>query len=332
MISDDKWYDQMWNPITGVPSGNIPITTLDSFCRNSSGDVRFNMSSPLCKITEEGVVLEEPFESKRKGHYLLSPCGSNLTFHKYRLKTMDEKYKVSHIILVCPMSDIFDYQVSSEWLKTVLDICYDNPRHIYIFTTRYLGPALIKAKEYNFPKNWWFRNVFPDDESDYKEYRVSHNSLQGLQSYIIANNCNPKEILDNVNLICHFNRITNDNVELLKSKFYDFNYGYKFATVSRIPNDEKKKYFLKVLKNMNILFYFFEDKKEGVIPKFEKPVTLSKKQSKKLIGKCAMCHTEKRKGDMYTIFYRRRRGESTKRMGYICEDCFNEFTKQFTDE
>lgn len=334
MIKDNQWYDQTWNPITGVFVGNIPIVNYDKMCQRFTGDIRLNMSSNLCKYVynDNAIKLEEPFPSTKEGHFLLTPFGKFPTYHKYRLNAITDKYITSRILLVCPMSDIFDFLMPDEWTNRVLQLCSENPQHIYVFNTRYLGTALIKAKEYDFPANWWFRNVFPTDVSEYKEYRVSHNSLQGLQGYISGYGYNPEEILKNVNLICHFNEITSDNINLLKSKTFDFGYGYKFATVSETPATQSMmQLFTDSLKDLNIDYYFFEDREEGKIhPFFNAEKSMTAKQKKLYYDRCVICYKEERKNKMHTIYHTVKRTDGYKKLGYVCEDCFDEFIKLFS--
>ena len=50
--------------------------------------------------------------------------------------------------------------------------------------------------------------------------------------------------------------------------------------------------------------------------------TMSEKQRNRLFDKCMYCGCELRMKDMIALLYREKRGESSKRLGYVCKTCF----------
>jgi len=122
-----EWTDKTWNPITGC-------TKVSAGCANCYAEV---MARRLCAMRI----------AKYKNCF-------KLTLHPESLSE-PLKWRNSHIIFVCSMSDLFHEEVPYCFIDQVLDIINQTPQHNYQILTKradrmaeYFGTRCI-------PKNVW---------------------------------------------------------------------------------------------------------------------------------------------------------------------------------
>ena len=99
-----------------------------------AGDVRLNLMAkkdysiePAADNSDNVFVLEEPMLNET-GNTLVYPFGFEPTYHKYRMD-YPEKLKMGNNIFVGAMADIFGKWVPDEWIRDVMETCWDNPIH-----------------------------------------------------------------------------------------------------------------------------------------------------------------------------------------------------------
>lgn len=304
-IKDKYWYDEMWNPMTGSIS-TWPYRYSKEYCNRFKGDIRYNLSSDLIiKVDDEHFVLKKPYAVTADNHYIDCPAGTYPTFHEYRLNQITDKYITGRNLLVCAMGELFAEDTPSDWIYQILSIASQNPQHNYIFNSsnrNYLN--LLQNYTELITDRMWF-GVSP---------------TEAFKCKIIARG----------NLFLFIDTIDKLNVSLLEEiKNTDC-----FSWIFAIPRAETTDYELYKLINFakeNSIPLFVD--KEGLcpreLPESFKEHTVSPKRKNLTWAKCGGCKGEFEKKQMHTIGSYVKRGEGYKVMGYLCEECYADFRKQF---
>lgn len=138
-----------------------------------AGDTRLNIMAKKdyrMEVSHDGsgdvYVLDEPMLNET-GKPLVYPFGFEPTFHRHRLNTLD-KLKMGNNVFVGAMADIFGEWVPDEWIREVLEICFEKPQHNYLFLTK--NPEryerIDSTWELPADKNFWWGTTLttPDDK------------------------------------------------------------------------------------------------------------------------------------------------------------------------
>lgn len=319
MIKDICWYDEQWNPVTGS-TGLFPTSYGKSYCNRFKGDVRLNLSSKdVLKVTDNLFVIEKPFPSGTPNHYIDCPAGDKPTFHKSRLSLITEKYKTGRNLLVCGMAELFDDNIPDVWIKTVLETCVANPQHNYIFLTTNINRLIHTSQIFSdlFTDNMWF-GLSPT-ESMFANIHMVDNQINAWTSkshlFLFFEHAGKwsKQFLNYID----GNSIKKISWIIAGMDKYNFDY-------------ELYEHLLEISRCYGFPFYvdnasgFSKEKPKA----FERHV-YSEGRKKLRVAKCGQCKGEFEKKLMHTIGSYVKRGEGYKVVGWLCEECYEKFKKQF---
>lgn len=304
MINDKKWYDETWNPVTGV-IGGFQVEGAEMYCRRFCGDIRANLAKSKAKeITPNHFELTSPYESTRSNHYISCPFGTLPTFHKYRMYGEKTPYswKKGRVINVCAFTDIYEEGMPVDWRYQVESVMSEVPQHQYIVTTRY--PAFIDLP------NVIMRYTI-DQLSDMDELLKLISGF-GDRKFILNIPVIKKEALD---------LVLQKKYEFIfrKAMFATFNSKNKDSCLVSCLTKNLDSYSTPYIDEGNI------QNTKNYIPTFEVSNVFNKLTS----DTCAICKSRKLKSEMHTIGHYIKRGEGYKKIGYICDECFEEFIKTF---
>lgn len=305
-IKDGNWYDEMWNPMTGSNS-TWPFRYSKEYCNRFKGDIRFNLSSDLIKrVDDEHFILKKPYPVSVKKHYIDCPAGTYPTFHEYRLNQIAEKYITGRNLLVCAMGELFAEDTPADWIYQILSIASKNPQHNYIFVSSnesYFN--LLSAFDNFINDSMWF-GIKPKENLNCIEI------AKGNQFLFLENiNKSSVIVLDSIN-----------NLNCV-------------SWILAIPGKETTDYEIYKLINFSkekqIPIYIDGDWGEisHDLPENFKRHTVSPKRKNLTWAKCGGCKDEFEKKQMHTIGSYVKRGEGYKVIGYLCNECYKKFRKQF---
>jgi len=122
-----EWTDKTWNPITGC-------SKISAGCMNCYAEIM-------------SIRLKAMGLNKYKN-------GFNLTLHEECLNE-PLKWKNSHIIFVCSMSDIFHENVPFEFIDKIIDVIRQTPQHNYQILTKRAKRMSEYFEGKEIPKNIW---------------------------------------------------------------------------------------------------------------------------------------------------------------------------------
>ena len=122
-----EWTDKTWNPITGC-------TKISAGCANCYAEI---MSKRLQAMKQD----------KYKNGFIL-------TMHN---DVLDEpiKWKKSHTIFVCSMSDLFHENVPFSFIDKVMETIKSTPQHNYQILTKRANRMAEYFSDKSIPKNAW---------------------------------------------------------------------------------------------------------------------------------------------------------------------------------
>lgn len=324
-INDNNWYDEMWNPITGS-TGSWPTSYGKEYCNRFKGDVRANMSSKnILRVSDNLFILEKPFPSDVPNHYIDCPVGDKPTFHKSRLNLISEKYKTGRNLLVCGMAELFDNEVPLAWIESVFKACAKNPQHNYIFlTTNYerLNYVINTYKDL-INTNMWF-GISLIEELFYQQEKISDFIIQWKSK---------------ANIFLYFGEALNCHALFLKNlgSVAVNKLSWIIANFSNEVKFEIFNYLKIITKACKIPLYISNGCGEfgGVLPcevpnEFSRHI-ISEGRKKLRVAKCGQCKCEFEKQSMYTIGSYMKRGEGYKVVGWLCDECYEKFKRQFEE-
>lgn len=302
MLKDKKWYDETWNPITGVINTFISKDA-EKFCKTFCTDARENIKRLAKEVTPRHYEILFPLESSTRNHYISCPFGTLPTLHRYRIKGKKSpiNWRKGRVINVCPYSDVCENGMPEDWLILIDSIMHAANQHKYIVNTQY-------------PKNFKNPNVIMRYSIDFSKYNPEfYDVLNNSNEYLINLIISEKTIDDIMISADKFMPI------LAKAKLVTFN--SKFLTDSEIYN------LIKIFDWGQITFFDEGDvdRKGNTIPDFDTSDVFRRDH----ISICGICKKEHKKADMHTIGHYKKRGEGYKKIGFICEECFDKFNNQF---
>lgn len=308
-IKDGNWYDEMWNPMTGSIS-TWPFRYSKEYCNRFKGDIRFNLSSDrIKKLDDEHFILEKPFEITSDKHYLDCPAGTYPTFHEYRLNQITEKYITGRNLLVCAMGELFAEDTPSDWIYQILSIASKNPQHNYIFTSSNESYIYILGSfAHLLTDSMWF-GIKP------KENLSCLSMYKGNQFLFLED-------------------INKASVNALDSMCISKSISWILAIPGKETTDYEIYKLINFSKEKSIPLYIDGDW-DGMphdLPENFKRHTVSPKRKNLTWAKCGGCKGEFEKKQMHTIGSYVKRGEGYKVIGYLCDECYEKFRKQFQEK
>lgn len=130
-----EWTDYTWNPVKGCLHG----------CRwhMQQPDVMFGDGH-----IEEAICYAEVIANKFNRAY---PKGFEHIYWHPEILDAPKKIKTGVKIFLDSMSDLMGVGVEEDWIKQVLEVCAETPRHTYQLLTKN-APRLLK---FDFPQNVW---------------------------------------------------------------------------------------------------------------------------------------------------------------------------------
>ena len=320
MIADNNWYDEMWMPITGS-TGAWPNSFGQNYCNRFKGDARFNMTSQhILMVNKNLFILEKPFPSSSRNHFIDSPVGDKLTFHKYRMSTITERYKTGRTLYTNPCSEMFDDNIPDTWIKTVFEACVNNPQHNYVFVTTNVG-RLVE-----------FQKTYPDLITENMWFGISIN--ESIYKHLPAFERNIRSFNGPAHLFLYFDVPSLWNGAFLESLLFDvadkfswvlvnFKWGYSKEIYSQFDNFTKEFKIPLYIERSDVATFRRETPKE-----FSR-VVYAAGRKKIRVAKCGGCKGEYEKKSMHTIGSYVKRGDGYKVVGWLCDKCYEEFKKQF---
>lgn len=164
-----EWTDKTWNPITGC-------TKISAGCAHCYAEV-----------------MARRLKAMSIGKY---SNGFELALHE---DDLDEplKWKKSHNIFVCSMSDIFHENVPFEFVDKIMDIIKRTPHHRYQILTKRSRRMADYFSTRDVPRNVWLGVTV---ECLSSKYRIDH--LRELNANVKFLSCEPLiEDLEDLNLV-----------------------------------------------------------------------------------------------------------------------------------
>lgn len=147
-----EWCDATWNPVTGCEHG-CPYCYAAAIARRFSGDVRENLKQTDAYSTHDGkYILTQPFVDSGGAHRPY-PFGFSPTLHTYKLGELSQ-YKRGRNIFVGSMCDLFGEFIPDSWIEQVMDACWENRQHNYLFLTKH--PQRYQYLRLPDGKNFWY--------------------------------------------------------------------------------------------------------------------------------------------------------------------------------
>lgn len=316
-----EWCDHTWNPITGCRHG-CPYCYARTMTARFAGDVRLNkMAKADYKIVDaadgsgEVYLLEKPMMNET-GNVLVYPFGFDPTYHRYRMDTLD-KLKMGNNIFVGAMADVFGAWVPEEWIRDILDVCENRPRHNYMFLTK--NPKRYNEVGVPLASNMWYgTSITRESEMRRIKYLPLHkNTFISFEP--LLEDVFPEVfgyILKRLGWI-----IIGAQTGRRKDKVVpDAEWISKLvrqADIAKIP----------VFMKDSLIPIVGEHSMRREFPEQLQHSTMSPKMEAKTYDICAECKVRLKKRDMVTLLARSRRGEQSKQFGFMCRGCFKEFCR-----
>ena len=153
-----EWTDKTWNPITGC-------TKYSAGCKNCYAEI---MSYRL-----KAMGLEKYTN------------GFELALHEETLKE-PLKWKKSHNIFVCSMSDLFHENVPFSFIDKIIDVIISTPQHRYQLLTKRAERMAEYFASRKAPQNVWLGVTVENTRS---KYRIDY--LRKIDATIHFLSCEP---------------------------------------------------------------------------------------------------------------------------------------------
>lgn len=301
-----EWSDYSWNPITGCRHG-CEYCYAERMTKRFSGDVRNNMLDEQCETSFGIFVLDTPFKTQN-GTISNYPFGFLPTYHKYRLD-WPEKVKNGVNIFVGSMADIFGAWIPDCMIREIFDHCRKYKQHNYLFLTKNPHRYIDLASNNLLPedKNMWFGTSTPTPDTQFF-YSDKHNTFLSIEP--LLSEFDSTQALNTNWVIIGAETGNRKNKVIPKKQWID-----NIVSSCRRNNIPvfMKDSLIPIIGEKNMLREF---------PKQLDKKIMSEKQRNRLFDKCMYCGCELRMKDMIALLYREKRGESSKRLGYVCKTCF----------
>lgn len=309
-----EWTDFTWNPVTGCKH-NCPYCYARKQALRFAGDVRMNLNDPRCIGDTEKMlfVLDKPFESKTKGHFITQPFGFYPTFHTYRMD-WPGKVATGENVFVCSMSDLFGEWIPLDWITRVFAHCYMYPQHNYLFLTKNPRRYAELMEHGDLPtlKNFWFGSTATGPSAPvFTDKRV--NTFVSVEPLLEA-----------------FPPGCDDFCNVVNWVIIGAESGNRHKKV--VPQREWVDTLVSKCKRAGTPV-FLKDSLEGIMGGDmiqERPAPLQlhpvgKKLHAQKWAYCCVCKADRPMKEMVALLFRLKRDEGAKRLGYACPECFELF-------
>ncbi|WP_084078519.1 DUF5131 family protein [Desulfitobacterium chlororespirans] len=313
------WTDYTWNPVTGCYH-TCPYCYARRQSARFAGDVRLNLADPRCERYQgqEGFyILHEPFITRNE-RSISYPFGFAPTLHEYRFD-WPGKVKNGANIFVGSMTDLFGYWVPDEWIQLVFTACERFPQHNYLFLTK--NPkrysALARARKLPSADNFWYGTTLTHEGDDVYT-PVGINTFLSIEPLL-------------------------EPISFTVSGDLSFKFSSPWVIVGAetgrregkvVPEKAWIRDIVNHCREVGTPVFMKESLRELMGEEFlqEFPVGLLRKEpslklKKKLWETCKFCGVENPKKEMIALLYRKKRGESAKRLGYACPKCFSKLAQ-----
>ena len=309
------WADYTWNPITGCRH-NCSYCYARKQSQRFAGDVRLNKGhTELYRMQEDIYVLDSPFPAPNS-RTLAFPFGFEPTYHRYRLD-FPEKKKTPANIFVGSMSDIFGSWIPNEIICEIFAACEKGPHNNYLFLTKNYSRYAELHEKGLLPvrDNMWYGISVTDNSGAWR------GEFLPLQGYNIFVSIEPMlEEIEPYNIpSAHWiiiGALTNSRKKIVPQKEW----------IDRIVTaaDGKIPIFMKgSLKDV-----MGADLTQQYPDKLIITEHYSQKSKAKLWDHCSICSKYLPMKDMTALLYRSARGESAKKLGYACNECFGKLKQE----
>ena len=307
--TDIEWADYTWNPLTGCLH-KCAYCYAERLTKRFSGDIRVNLTVKEPAQFKGVYILNEPFRGSN-GQLNNFPYGFLPTYHKYRLKWLDE-LNMGANIFVGSMADVFGEWVPEEIIKEIFDTCKKHPQHNYLFLTKNPKRYIELAKRGLLPedKNMWYGTSVPTQETQYF-FSDKHNCFISIEP-----------------LLAEFDTGTIDkNVDWV---IIGAETGQRKAKV--IPKKEWVDYIvaecdskeIPVFMKDSLISIVGEENMRTDCPPGIANVRPAKELQSRRYDECFYCKKQQLMTNMVCLMYKRKRRGPQKKLCYVCEDCFKE--------
>lgn len=315
-----EWRDYTWNPITGCHH-DCQYCYAKKMTASFSGDVRqnkmekkdYSVQKPA-EGSEVVYILEKPMMNEL-GKVFAYPFGFELTFHQYRMDTLD-KLKTGNNILVGDMADIFGSWIPDSWIREVIGACMARPRHNYLFLTK--NPErYINNVPTGMDNMWYGVSIARKSEMDKFNYLPAH-----CKTFInmdpILEDLEPersKPLFQYVDWIIL-------GAETGKNKVIT-QWNWIKGIVLQADNAG-----CPVFMRDSLIDIVGEKNMRREFPQQLKSKIISRKRHNKLYDSCSSCKEQMKKNEMITMLARSNCGEQPKQLGLVCRECFGTFSSE----
>ena len=312
------WYDDLWNPITGTPRTEIREKIINH-CRRFSGDVRMNygLINMYDELKTGYYELNYPVMSQGSDkHFLIAPFGTAPTLHKYRLNTPESKFITGRNIFVNCFADTFDMPFS--WIDEVLFVIRKNTQHNYILISdnRRIEDYIESRSDDMLSDNIWIG------------YQVTERTAANLSRIEIKEGKShffldiDEATAETVSMLELFVNTPNSTVKQIE---------WILVTVDKNTSKKMLTRIAEIADRLSVPVFFDTEGADlpRVLPEAFNRHKISDKKKALLWAKCARCGVEQPKGMMYRIGWTKGRGCSSTTLGFICEECFEEYKNKF---
>lgn len=319
--SNIEWCDYSWNPIVGCRH-DCPYCYARVFAKRFAGDVRQNINDDRCIKHENGLYeVKEPFIN-RKGRALAFPFGFNPTLMSYRLND-PKTWLTGRNIFVGSTADVFGEWVPDEWIESIFNACKEAPQHNYLFLTKNYFRYMELHK----------KGLLLNSENIWYGYSITKSTdWLCIANKVYKTFVSLEPLLDDVAIkLCRGNSKVADWVIIGAET------GNRKGKV--IPKKEWidnilshcDKWNIPVFMKDSLISIVGEENMRREFPEQLLRDTISEKRKETQVTHCGKCKKEKRKKDMTAILGKRHRKDAAIIIGYICDDCIEDFKKGFNN-
>ena len=253
-------------------------------------------------------VLDDLFIGK-SGTKINYPFGFAPTYHRYRLD-WPEKVKTGANIFVGSMADVFGKWVPDSIIQEIFEHCNKYNMHNFLFLTK--NPArYLKLEEKGLlpqDSNMWYGTSVPTPDVNYF-YSDKHNTFLSIEPILEPFEKGNIKYVDWVIIGAETGHRKNKVVP--KKEWID--------SIVNVCDEQNVPVFMK----NSLISIMGEENMRREFPEALINNRISAKQYKKLYDKCLYCKQEMPMKNMIALLYRTKRGESAKKLGYACKECFN---------
>lgn len=304
-----EWADYTWNPLTGCKH-NCEYCYAERLTKRFSGDIRLNMTIKEPEIYKDIYILEKPFTNE-DGQINNFPYGFSPTYHKYRLKWLED-LNMGANIFVGSMADVFGEWVPEEIILEIFEICKQYPKHNYLFLTKNPQRYMELAAKGLLPEaeNMWYGTSVPTPSTNYF-FSDKHNIFISVEPMLEEFDIGT--IDENVNWV-----IVGAETGQRKGKVIP-----KKEWIDAVISECDKKEIPVFMKD-SLISIIGEENMRRDCPSKISNVRPGKEMQSRRYDKCFYCGEQQLMRKMVALTYKRKRSENPKRLCYVCENCFKE--------